>query len=239
MKRPQRSLELIAGTIAASLWAYGAHAMGEITQRQVDSTTLHKVAPCSGGKIVEQLFEGGRADFGWSGYVLACLIADDKARWVFVSGLTMTMVDSCERAEEYVIQHRRHCFSAEGAQDVPGFEVTPQSEKDNGPPFKLAFEILRYGLGRECTLLHQPVTKVEAADRTTTTYTLDQWQCDQLELFDGVTNGPPKEWQTMHLETVSTQPLSREFAKGLVDRFMIDSSDTGFNYLQEYAKDVE
>jgi hypothetical protein len=87
------------------------------------------------------------------------------------------------------------------------------------------YQLLKYGLGRDCQILKQPFTSATLGPGVSTA-TQTIWLCGQLDFFDGTSNGEglvpdPNDFRAISVSTSSSRPLAagnaeENFPKGFL-----------------------
>jgi hypothetical protein len=149
------------------LRGWAAHAISGITQRIADTTT---VMACDGGKLVETLdYASDRDGYSSDKYVLACLRTATEAGWVLIGETTCGGKAACAKVPG--VNPKAPYFIANG--------------NDTKPPFRYAFQLVRYGIGRDCRILVQPYMANGQAEIA------EAWSCGGVDVHDGTVRPMP------------------------------------------------
>jgi hypothetical protein len=213
------------------LWSSGAGATGATYARAVEKTSIDAIAPCRGGKIVEQLFWGGGVRGEWHRYVLACLTGARAASWILISGTTVGIKIGGRCSDEE--QASGQCVPRSSAEELPEFNANPAFGEETKQPFVMEYNLIKYGLGRNCRVIRQRYTRSsETLTRQPDTQPFESWLCNDLDLFDGTHSADgaildgPKQFRSIRLKTVLSKPLGtwkrgQPLEHDIVDTFIL------------------
>lgn len=145
------------------------------------------------GKIFEEFSENGNVHGGGSSLTLICATSGSTAAWVLLSGAGC--YDQSENVPSY-------CGAREAAA-VPRFETTDYENRQ--PPFVARYNLVRYGLGRDCAVVTQSVTMYPRPGRPSLSKT---WLCKKLDFFNG-SAGAVHAWDLKSIPVETGAPYER------------------------------
>jgi hypothetical protein len=140
----------------------------------------------------------------------------DENGWTY--SLRLTCASSPSTAEWSLISNSK-CYDAAGkacssptAKLIPPFSTPSISTLETRQTFTISYQLLKYGLGRNCQIAKQPFTSATLGPNVSTS-TQAVWICAQLDFFDGTSNAggliaDPKDYRAISVSTSSSQPLS-------------------------------
>ncbi len=160
---------------------------------------LNNVVPACQGRLFEAYSES-TDETGWAYSLrLTCASSPTSAEWSLIAN------SKCH-------DDMGKACSSPTAKLIPPFSTASNSSLENRQTFIINYQLLKYGLGRDCQIAKQPFTSatlgpnVLASIQTT-------WLCAQLDFFDGTSNAggliaDPKDYRAISVSTSSSQPLS-------------------------------
>jgi hypothetical protein len=115
--------------------------------------------------------------------------------------------------------------SSPTAKLIPPFSAPSILGGQTRQTFVIDYQLLKYGLGRDCQTVKQPFTSATLGPGVSTT-TQTVWLCGQLDFFDGTSNGgglvpDPEDFRAISVSTSSSRPLAagnaeENFPKGFL-----------------------
>lgn len=177
MRRQEVKLKLRSAAAAAIVvsmaLAHPALASGNDYYRTLISSS---VGDCSQGRLLEHVHDYADVYVWDEDLAIACLTDSNKASWVFVSG---TWCDDGESATG-----ERYCSNKEAAAaKVPAlFHDQFWDIKGKSAPYRVRYDLLRWGEGRDCTIVNQSIISGEFGGGPV-------WQCSSIDLGAGLAGG--------------------------------------------------
>lgn len=228
---------IVAVIVCLLLYSETASATGEIYVRTPSKTNI---AECEQGKLTEMLYMGGGVRGAWEDLVIACLNSDlQSASWVLISGT------NCFSSYSNPLNHCRSAIR----QKIPGMVITNDFWKAEGKsaPFNMAYQLIKWGLGKDCTRIKQVVAANKPGLISTSHLA---WLCKELALVDGTEYDKtieemnlnviePQRFLLTRVETSSDAPLKggdNDFDPELPTYFIVDSDLYIYSYAHEVTK---
>jgi hypothetical protein len=192
------ALVAIAGFLAGGDLAL---ASDDIFVRVADAAKVgaNNVVPGCPGRLFETFAASTEAS-GWTyGLRLVCATSPTTAAWVLIAN------SKCFDASAAL------CSSPK-AVAIPPFNSRPNFRDDAHAPYLMQYQLLKYGLGRNCEIVKQGFTSATLAP-TVANLRQEAWQCGQLDFFDGArdANGAiddPRNFRAIPVATSASEPLA-------------------------------